>query len=595
MTRLTNWKIIPFLLSIICILGFSKAKNENTESNVKDFIKSSPGLLFAEIEQLSPDNIDGYRNLIALSIDDLIKRADSLNRSGDWENALIYYSVIINNYELNRPNKGSEGEKKMVECLCRSGNIYYKRGLYTNAIKQYTKGLGICESSHVPEMQAELYKNIGNIYCSHNDFSMGETFYNKALNIALELKDTILQNTIYYNLAGAYCFNREIDKAKNTYHLLVSNPRLRPMDQYSAMMIEGLLLENDLNSTKAIEVYQKTAKFSIQNDLEYIYTASAYSGIARVYERIGILDSALCYLKKNEVMGLKAMKMDLLISTYQHLSEIFRKKNETEKSLSYKFKYLNLSDSVMNQKNFNELKNAQFLAEMDKHEAIITQLTTDKKNNEIQIQHQRRWLLTVSIFSFFILILLFIAYKQKHSLSIAYSDLFDRNQEQLEMDSFYKKRLSILENELQKVRAEQEESKNNKIENPKLALQKEEVNTPQKEKLLADILFIMDNTLEFCNSDFTVERLAMMVNSNSRLVSQTINEIYNKNFRSFLNDYRIKEAMRRLSDMDNYGHYTIQAIAESVGYKSQANFISVFTKQTGIKPSMYQRISQQKK
>ncbi len=53
--------------------------------------------------------------------------------------------------------------------------------------------------------------------------------------------------------------------------------------------------------------------------------------------------------------------------------------------------------------------------------------------------------------------------------------------------------------------------------------------------------------------------------------------------------------MRRLSDIEHYGGYTIKAISESVGYKSQANFISVFTKIAGMKPSIYQNISKEKR
>ena len=78
------------------------------------------------------------------------------------------------------------------------------------------------------------------------------------------------------------------------------------------------------------------------------------------------------------------------------------------------------------------------------------------------------------------------------------------------------------------------------------------------------------------------------------LVSEAINEGYGKNFRSFLNDYRIKEAMQRLADNDRYGNYTIKAISESVGYKSQANFINIFTRLTGMKPSIYQKISRER-
>ena len=49
-----------------------------------------------------------------------------------------------------------------------------------------------------------------------------------------------------------------------------------------------------------------------------------------------------------------------------------------------------------------------------------------------------------------------------------------------------------------------------------------------------------------------------------------------------------------MNDTENYGQYTIKAIAESVGYKSQSNFINVFTRQTGIKPSVFQKISREK-
>ena len=51
--------------------------------------------------------------------------------------------------------------------------------------------------------------------------------------------------------------------------------------------------------------------------------------------------------------------------------------------------------------------------------------------------------------------------------------------------------------------------------------------------------------------------------------------------------------MRRLADVEHYGGYTIKSISESVGYKSQANFISVFTKVTGMKPSIYQKLSKE--
>jgi AraC-like DNA-binding protein len=80
-----------------------------------------------------------------------------------------------------------------------------------------------------------------------------------------------------------------------------------------------------------------------------------------------------------------------------------------------------------------------------------------------------------------------------------------------------------------------------------------------------------------------------MVNSNTKYVSQIINETYDKNFRTYINEYRVKEARKRLME-EKYGNYTIQGIAESVGYKSSTNFILAFKKTTGITPSLYQKL-----
>ena len=115
----------------------------------------------------------------------------------------------------------------------------------------------------------------------------------------------------------------------------------------------------------------------------------------------------------------------------------------------------------------------------------------------------------------------------------------------------------------------------------------------QKENLIKDINKVMENTNEYCDCDFSLERLAALIGSNSRYVSQIINDTYNKNFRAFVNEYRIKEARRRLMNTEQYGNYTIKAIAESVGYKSHTSFIDIFKKTTGINPSIYQKLAKE--
>lgn len=113
----------------------------------------------------------------------------------------------------------------------------------------------------------------------------------------------------------------------------------------------------------------------------------------------------------------------------------------------------------------------------------------------------------------------------------------------------------------------------------------------QRKKIADRIIRVMDDTKEYCRMEFSLEDMARLVESNTRYVSQTINETFGKNFRSFINDYRVEEASLRLMDIENYGNFTIKAIAESVGYKSHTNFIEIFKKSTGMTPSTYRKIA----
>lgn len=117
------------------------------------------------------------------------------------------------------------------------------------------------------------------------------------------------------------------------------------------------------------------------------------------------------------------------------------------------------------------------------------------------------------------------------------------------------------------------------------------LDTATRERIASDINLFMENTDEYCSPEFNLDRLASAIGSNPRYVSEVVNVVFQKNFRAWLNEYRIKQAMLRLEDTEHYGNYTIKAISESVGYKSQATFISVFTKLTGLKPRIYQKLT----
>ena len=67
-------------------------------------------------------------------------------------------------------------------------------------------------------------------------------------------------------------------------------------------------------------------------------------------------------------------------------------------------------------------------------------------------------------------------------------------------------------------------------------------------------------------------------------------------FPALLAETRVREAMRRLDGSDTqYANLTIEAIGESVGFKSRSTFSTAFKRVTGLTPNDYRRISIEKR
>ena len=108
--------------------------------------------------------------------------------------------------------------------------------------------------------------------------------------------------------------------------------------------------------------------------------------------------------------------------------------------------------------------------------------------------------------------------------------------------------------------------------------------------LMEKITAVMESSDEIYHEDFSLQRLADLVASNTNYVSRAINICGQRNFNVLLNEYRIKEACRRLMDSEHYGSYSIEGIARSVGYKSRSNFTLLFKSSTGLTPSAFQKM-----
>ncbi len=115
--------------------------------------------------------------------------------------------------------------------------------------------------------------------------------------------------------------------------------------------------------------------------------------------------------------------------------------------------------------------------------------------------------------------------------------------------------------------------------------------TQSDRDLMERITEVMESSQEIFSEDFSRQRLAELVDSHVKYVSRAINSCKCSTFYMLLNEYRIKEACRRLMDREHYGSYSIEGIAHSVGFKSRSNFTTTFKDIVGLTPSAFQKLT----
>ena len=103
-----------------------------------------------------------------------------------------------------------------------------------------------------------------------------------------------------------------------------------------------------------------------------------------------------------------------------------------------------------------------------------------------------------------------------------------------------------------------------------------------KEKIL-DIILIQKR---YKDKDYSAKRLAEDLGTNTRYISAVVNVRFHMNYTSFVNKFRIEEAMTLLVDK-RYRDLNMEDISGMVGFANRQSFYASFYKINGITPREY--------
>ncbi len=105
------------------------------------------------------------------------------------------------------------------------------------------------------------------------------------------------------------------------------------------------------------------------------------------------------------------------------------------------------------------------------------------------------------------------------------------------------------------------------------------------ERRINDIIIVQKR---FRDKSYSAKQLADDLNTNTRYISAVVNVRFHMNYTSYVNKFRIQEAMSMLVDK-RYQDLNMEEISDLVGFSNRQSFYASFFKLNGVTPRDYRK------
>ena len=505
------------------------------------------------------------------------------------DSALLYLSIVANR-PLSRKDK-----KDTIEVMSHIAALHGLGILYSAVYFDYKKAYGYYLQAE--SMAKEYNRTLLLPSIHHNmlglkklDFSINRrdeiipeliNDYKQLVREAVEYHAMLYYPIYVANMASFAMHSEMVDSIKpeleKYFKMKLPDSKLFPQEVYRLFCLAIMAYSNkDYEKAFAYLDQQKEVILSNSNDSNFHdwLTDNNYTRCEFLWG-VGKYEEGLALIQENLRLGQQADNHLTLCDAYNNLMDYYREHGNEQLAQHYELLYLREKNYIENQNHLLDVDKVKFLFEIE------------EMNEEARVQAEREQVKTyalwmVSFFTLFIIVSLVLLYRNYRKVKEKNAQLFQKVQEQLaEIEE--KKALIMQAATFQPAPTEE-----------KAKYQKNAIGETEKSELLHRIFMVMENADDVYSNDFSLQRLAELVDGNPNYVSQVINEKYNCNFNALLNEYRIREACRRINDQEHYGNQTLDGIAQSVGIRARSTFVAAFKKFTGMTPSAYQKLAKTK-
>jgi len=455
------------------------------------------------------------------------------SKTTSWDS--VHQEIQLNSAQL----KYGDSESYILHVL--GSALYYKsHQKYVLALDKLDELEENTTLQKTSKLLASFCTLKGIILNENSRYDQSRKMYHRSWALYKELSDSSGIKGSMINIGTSYFHESVLDSALFYFNSAEQfDPNGTLSFQYNLLLNLAVCHHHSGHIELSQEYYQKL--FSLfpeqkNNDIFLLYNY----GI--LLDELGNTSTAIAYLEKalyqhnDNPSTLRKSKISLMLATLYNKEKMHEKATQL---YAFTDSIRKIEDETTVQLKLTEQEHQKHLDSMRLQRALDLQTISHKKESI-----QRLWLFIVLILTLSIITIRQFWLKEKKN-----------------------KKLAEKSYELSKLK-----TKNNTPKNSKEIIQKLD------ELILTDEIYRQPN--------LNLERLSRKLKTNRTYLSESINEHYKMSFRSFLNKHRIEKAQELLTT-PSHSHFSIEGIAELVGFKSSSTFNSQFKKETGVTPSYY--------
>jgi len=452
-------------------------------------------------------------------------------------------------------------------------NLYYNMGLAYQTSGRYTKaseylGLALQLSQKMAYTKGEIAatNNIAQLLMESGNSTKAAEYFSHALELSAKNNDFRNVAWLTANMGKVYLGKKQYDKA-----IAYFERALKIQDSIGDLPKNKIITYLNLgeayflssNWENAMLFFNLAAKGFNDTDSSATYAKILYYK-GKISVKTLRFSDASQFLRQSIELAQKQQAKKLISGIYLELSELSELQSDFFQSSLFLKQYIAMNEEIFSENLENELAMLQIEYETFRKEAEIQKLTTETQlQSERMIALKQRYgaLIVGIVLSVCFLIAISLLYILKNR---AYQKLVNKNIEIVQ----HEERIKQLEiNSL------------NVDNNANLSLEIETESLSQKFKKL------LETNKLYAQKGITINDVADMLEINRTYLSQAINSDLSTNFNQLINEYRVKEAIRLLTDPNQ--QLSIEGIAISVGFSSKSSFNPAFKKFTGVTPSFF--------